>query len=154
MIVLMIQVPPRDPSAQFRSLSEARLLAIAIYGEARGEPLGGKIGVASVIMNRVKAGGWFGTSLPAVILKPKQFSCFNAVDPNWVTLSAIAADWDRQFQRDKALRECAMVAERVLAGDLPDNVMGATHYKTKTCAASWAGTMHLVAVIGNHEFYA
>jgi N-acetylmuramoyl-L-alanine amidase len=147
----------------FENLPGERLLALCVYGEARGEPIEGKIGVANVVMNRVQRGKaeelrtgrkyWWGTTIHEVILKPQQFSCFNAGDPNRLKLMAIAADWDRYYQRDKALRECAMVAENVIGGRFPDNTKGATHYKTINCKAAWAASMELVAEIGSHQFF-
>jgi spore germination cell wall hydrolase CwlJ-like protein len=138
----------------FEELDDKKLMALCLYGEARGEPLSGKIGVASVIMNRVKKNGWFGSTIKKVILKPKQFSCFNEQDPNRRRLIMIAQNWDYFFQKDKTLRECYSIAERVIEGiTFQDNVFGATHYKTVKCIASWADKMKLVAIIGNHEFY-
>lgn len=139
--------------AAFRALDEARLLALCLWGEARGETMAGKIAVASVIVNRAKAGGWFGATVRDVILKPKQFSCFNAGDPNHIPLCLRAQLWNHYIQKDKALRECFRIAEGVLSGAVKGNVGGATHYKTTACAASWAASMERVAVIGNHEFF-
>lgn len=142
-----------DLYATFRNLDDKKLLAICLYGEARGEAMGGKVGVASVIMNRVKKGKWFGDTVQKVILKPKQFSCFNGNDPNRITLVLISQNWDIYYKKYKALQECYYVAEKVIDGDLKDSVSGATHYKTKKCKVAWADKMKLMAVIGNHEFY-
>ncbi len=141
----------------FRRLDDIKLLSLVIYGEARGEPLAGKIAVASVVLNRLKKSGWFGKALKDVILKPYQFSCFNENDPNRIKLLAIAQDWDIFFQKDKTLRECYDIAKKLLDPNdfsmAKDNTFGATHYKTKNCKADWADKMQLTAVIGNHEFY-
>lgn len=146
-----------DKNRIFRKLDDVKLLALTIYGEARGEPLGGKVGVASVVMNRLKKGGWFGKTLKDVILKPYQFSCFNDNDPNCIKLLAIAQDWDTFYQKDKVLQECHDIARKFLDPNditiLKDNTCGATHYKTKNCKAAWVDKMQLTAVIGNHEFY-
>jgi hypothetical protein len=40
----------------FKKLDKKQLLSLAIYGEARGEAIEGKIAVASVIMNRIEKG--------------------------------------------------------------------------------------------------
>ena len=147
----------KDKNKIFKSLDDDKLLALAIYGEARGESYGGKVGVASVILNRLKKGGWFGKTLKDVILKPYQFSCFNDNDPNRIKLLAIALAWDMFYKKDLVLRECYDLAKKMLDPDnftvFKDNVLGATHYKTKDCKATWADKMKLVAVIGNHEFY-
>jgi len=142
-----------DTNKVFKALDDKKLLAICLYGEARGEKIGGKVAVASVIMNRVKKGGWFGDTLQKVILKPKQFSCFNDNDPNRITLVMIAQNWDYYLNKYKALQDCYYVAEKIIDGDLKDSVSGATHYKTIKCHAAWAEKMKLLAVIGNHEFY-
>ncbi len=49
---------------RFQDLTDAQLLAVCLYGEARGETDCGKIAVASVIKERVKKGGlvWHGVS--------------------------------------------------------------------------------------------
>ena len=143
---------PQIPEC-FLKLDETKLLALCIYGEARGEPMASRLGCASVIMNRKKAGGWYGSTIRDVILKPKQFSCFNSNDPNYIGLMAIASNWERMYDKDKALRECFSIAYAVVEGDMPDNVLGATHYKTIKCVASWAASMQLVATLGHHEFY-
>jgi len=146
-----------DRNRIFKKLDDVKLLAITIYGEARGEPLAGKIAVASVVLNRFKKNSWFGKTLKDVILKPYQFSCFNEDDPNRIKLLAIAQNWDMFYQKDKVLRECYDIASKFLDPNditiLKDNVFSATHYKTKNCKADWADKMQLTAVIGNHEFY-
>lgn len=45
--------------------------------------------VANVIMNRVNRGGWYGASIKDVVLKPYQFSCWNATDPNRAKIDAL-----------------------------------------------------------------
>lgn len=144
----------KDLNACFRGLDDVKLLAICLYGESRGSSPAGKLGVASVIMNRVRKGGWFGSTIKSVILKDKQFSCFNPGDPNRLKLTVIAANWDNQYQKDKALRDCYFIAENVVSGDMPSNVFDATYYNTKRCDPTWDDKMKLVAVIGNHEFFA
>lgn len=149
----MIIIMAPDINACFRTLTDTQLMALCIYGEARGESLAGKIAVAHTIMNRVKLPKWWGRTIQDVILKPKQFSCFNDGSKNRLTLRAIAADWDRAFQRNRVLRECYLVAEGVIEGDIRDNTDGATHYNTIDCDPSWDDAMVRTDVIGNHEFY-
>ncbi len=67
---------------QLDRLTEPQLLARCIWGEARGEPIQGKLAVAHVVLNRVKAQSYYGKTIRDVILKPWQFSCFNENDPN------------------------------------------------------------------------
>ena len=48
-------------------------LALAVYHEARGEPLIGQKAVAEVVMNRV-ASDRFPDTICGVVMQPKQFS--------------------------------------------------------------------------------
>ena len=137
----------------FKKLTDAQLMAVCIYGEARSEPLAGKIAVAHVIMNRAKRGGWWGSTIQSVILKTKQFSCFNEGDPNRLRLMTIAATWDKTFQKNRILRECFYVAEGVIEGDLRDPTDGADHYNTLDSDPSWDDNMRPTCIIGRHEFF-
>lgn len=116
-----------------------------IYGEARGEGARGMQAVANVIMNRVKKGGWYGASIKDVVLKPYQFSCWNANDPNRnIILNATPAQ----------LAQARNIAERVISGKLPDITGGAVNYHAKSVSPYWAASMTKTATIGNHIFYA
>lgn len=121
-------------------------MARTIYGEARGEGARGMQAVGNVIMNRVKAAGWYGASIKDVCLKPYQFSCWNENDPNRTKIiNATAAQ----------LKQARTIAEKVISGELPDITGGATHYYANTIAAPyWTKSMKKTATIGNHIFYA
>jgi len=142
-----------DINECFKKLTDAQLLAVCIYGEARSESLAGKIAVAHVVMNRAKLPKWWGTTIQEVILKFRQFSCFNEGDKNRLALRAIAANWEKAFQKNRILRECYYVAEGVIEGDLRDNTDAATHYNTLGCNPTWDDKMLLTDTIGNHEFF-
>jgi spore germination cell wall hydrolase CwlJ-like protein len=139
--------PVNDPDM----LSEVEVLARTLYGEARGEELAGIEAVASVILNRVafaKRRGryWWGNDVKSVCLKPAQFSCWNANDPNRKKLLAVSP-------RDPAYRLCKRIAKRAVAGELADQTDGATHYHTHAVDPFWARGHLPVAEIGNHLFY-
>ena len=124
---------------------QADYLARTIYGEARGEGVKGMQAVANVVMNRVKAGGWYGASVKDVVLKPKQFSCWNENDPNRAIILAA---------NDAQLAQARSIAEQAIAGTLPDITGGATNYHAKSITPYWAASMTKTATIGNHVFYA
>ena len=63
------------------SAHDIDIMSRTVYGEARGETWLGKVQVAIVILNRVKAGK---KSLSGVILAPYQFSWTMDSDPNRV----------------------------------------------------------------------
>lgn len=137
---------------QFLKLTEKQILALVIYGEARGESAEGKIAVGSVILERVKRDGWFGKNLHDVILKPYQFSCFLEQDPNYPKLLHIAEQWDEEMTSNAALNDCYGIASGLLSGKIPLSVM-ATHYKVFTCNVYWTKEMVRVTKIAAHEFY-
>ncbi len=138
----------------FEDLDDNELLALVIYGEARGEPIEGKIAVAAVIMNRVKRDGWFGKNVKEVILKPWQFSVFNINDPNRERLEAIALDFKSHVETYESLKESYWVALGFLGNWLPSNVGAATHYFADYIdTPTWAEKMEHIRDIGRHKFY-
>ena len=121
-------------------------LAKTIWGEARGEGLHGMQAVANVVMNRVNAASWYGASIKDVVLKPYQFSCWNANDPN-------RAKIDRLSIEDLAASGALNVARQVISGQLKDITGGATNYHATSVNPSWAAKMTKTVQIGNHVFY-
>ena len=142
----------------FSHLSEAQLMALTIYGEARGESREGKIAVGSVILERVEHREWDGKTLHEVCLMPYQFSCFLPADPNFKALKLIAGDWGTKIARSKVLAECYQVATGLIDGIITRTPeIAAAHccqYKTKKASAAWAKKMKVILTIGQHEFYA
>lgn len=56
---------------------ELKMLAIVIHMEARGEPYRAKLAVGNVVMNRVLARGYPGSTIKEVVTRPNQF-CYKA----------------------------------------------------------------------------
>lgn len=142
----------------FGHLTDEQLLALTIYGEARGESRVGKIGVGSVILERVDHRDWDGKTIHEVCLMPYQFSAFLPSDPNFQPLKLIAENWDEKYMQSHDLRECYHVAENLISGKcdrVPEIARAhATQYKTIACSAPWAKKMKWVCTIGRHEYYA
>jgi len=109
-------------------------LSMAIYHEARSEPLAGQVAVAMVIMNRVNS-EQFPDDVCSVLTQPRQFP-FAWAPP-----------------RDtKAWHQAVMIAERVLAGDIIDMTEGALHYHRDDIKVSW--TMEMIAQrIGDRHLF-
>jgi len=123
-------------------------VALAIYFEARGEPLAGQIAVAQVIKNRiqdprypadacavVKQGYYWGDH---PIRDRCQFSFY--CDGKSDTPTDIPA-WRR-----------AMYLAH-LTGYIPDHTDGATHYHNHKVAPAWAMFGQVTTVIHKHTFY-
>lgn len=126
--------------------AEVRVLACTIWGEARGESIAGQEAVAAVIINRARLPRWWGRTVKDVCLKPGQFSCWNADDPNRVKLDHLSDD-------DPAFATALRIARRAMAGVLADPTRGATHYHTLEASPRWARRHAPCAEIGHHVFY-
>ena len=142
-----------EPEISDRALTcePEHILAITLYGEARGERTEGKIAVAHVIQNRQQDPRW-PNSIGEVCIQNKQFSCWNQNDPNYPILVNKLFE-TRNTDPHKAWRECLWVAGGVLRGYLADNTLGANHYHTKSIRPSWSEKMTVTVEIGNHIFY-
>jgi spore germination cell wall hydrolase CwlJ-like protein len=137
---------------KLNSLTDDIVLTLCLWGEARGEEKNSKIAIASVIKQRVKVGGWFGNGWKGVILKNKQFSCFNSNDINLKKILGVAENFSKILAKNKVLRECHAVAWGIITGVI-DPSIEATHYLSIYCNAFWEGKLEKVATIGNHDFY-
>lgn len=129
----------------YKELSEADLLALCIWREARGEGLLGKRGVAHVVLNRVSARSFFGHDVNSVILKPWQFSSFNASDPN-------VDKWPAEA--DESWIDSQAAAHQVLQWNDPDLTAGALYYFSPPLTHpphAW-GPVGVTLVTGNLTF--
>ncbi|NUT85300.1 cell wall hydrolase [Pseudomonas corrugata] len=132
--------------------TDREVLALTLWGEARGEGFAGQVAVAWTIRNRVedgKAKSWWGEGYIGVCLKPYQFSCWNKNDPNYPFLSGAKPIPPEQFAQ--ALR----VADRVISSTGPDITRGATHYHAITMLKppAWAAKATQTLRLGNHLFF-
>ncbi len=131
------------------------ILARTLYGEARGEYLrrdGGisaLMGIANVVMNRVRHQSWFGKTIEDVCLKPYQFSCWNENDPNRPVLLQV------QSGKDKVFDTCVEVAKSVSGGSWPDITHGSDHYYAVWLARApkWAVGKTPCFKVGQHVFF-
>lgn len=138
------------------------ILALTVYGEARGEPREGKAGVVWTVLHRAANPRWWGRSVASCCLTSYQFSCWNESDPNRATLMRqIGHDLQRAeltetARRNEMLLDCLAVVNEVLDGEIPDPTGGATHYCTRAVASrtSWARGREPSAEIGAHLFFA
>lgn len=126
---------------------ETDTLARTLYGEARGEGIPGMQAVASVVLNRAKLGGWWGSDVLGCCMKPYQFSCWLPGDPNRAKLLAVT-DADPQF------KEALAIAGAAIAGRLADSTNGAdSYYAVGTLEPKWAKGRVPCATIGHHLFF-
>ena len=136
----------------FRSLKTFQLMTVAAMGEGRGEVVEGRIAICCVIRNRVNAKSWYGNTYHEVILKDKQFSCFNEDDPNLEYCVSLARMITASA--DPVVRETKLIALGVISDVIQDRTKGATHYFSLLGKKpKWVATMKLKGLIGDHAFY-
>jgi len=125
------------------------LVATAIWGEARGEPFSAKVGVAWVIENRVNGAKHYGSNHREVILKPKQFSAFNADDSNRNKMKN-----PLMYDNFVSWKDSWRAATLVLEKKVEDPVDGATHYHSRPKRPPyWAKKLTFIRQIGNLYFF-
>jgi len=124
-----------------------KVMAGTLFGEARGEPREGQIGVAWSIINRWRSKKWFSApSLAGVCVKRLQYSCWNPGDPTYRRMIDATAEELAPFEQ---------IARDCVAGTIPDPTGGATHYYADSIAApKWAIGKTPTVKLGHHSFFA
>jgi len=120
-------------------IAAAACLSLALYHEARGEPLQGQLMAARVIMNRMQSPRW-PSSMCGVITQDRQFSFY------------------RKDNTPKPRDEVAWAKAQKLATDIINdpNILPystADHYHTIDVHPVWRRKLHRVARIGRHVFW-
>lgn len=117
---------------------EMRCLAVAVYYEARGEPLDGQLAVAQVILNR-RDSKRFASSICGVVYQRGQFSF----------------TWDRHSDRpgnNAMWRTAQAIAVIAATDDWREIVPQATHFHARRVSPGWK-RLQRVSAVGNHIFY-
>ena len=112
-------------------------MAVAVYFEARGEPLQGQYAVAEVVMNRV-ADTRYPDDVCGVVFEHKAFSFTHDDKPDRLPKTEAG---------DKALE----VATNVMAG-LRMGITS-THYHATYVKPYWTDHFELDGMVGQHVFY-
>lgn len=122
---------------------EILCLTVAIYYEARGEPIEGQAAVAQVILNRVQHPD-FPDDACAVVFEPDQFSFVG--DP-----SDLIPPMMENEQARRATQKAAKAALEVIEGY--HTHITSTHYHADYVEPYWADVYTLDFRVGNHIFY-
>jgi spore germination cell wall hydrolase CwlJ-like protein len=120
-------------------------LAVAVFFEARDQPLTGQYAVAEVVMNRVMDPRWPDT-ICGVVFQDKQFS---------FTHDGKSDKMEKYAQNDE-IEWRAMNQARTVAKEIYDSgyvELEATHYHALSVRPSWAKHYKQVGRIGDHVFY-
>ena len=126
------------------------IVSSTLWGECRGEPYEGKVGVALVIRNRQTLHRrWQGLSLQQICLAPKQFSCWNVNDPNRAYLLQLTVE-------TPGFSECVRAMLDVFVDAITSPVGDATHYYNPDAVRQtplWARGKIPVMQVGHHLFF-
>ncbi len=135
---------PSGHSSNSGPLSDERLAALTIYLESRGESFAGKLAVAAVIRNRMKAQYQSDGTVKGTVLKRLQFEPWNQAKPEEARFANIS----------EARMQDSLLAWR-LVQDGRDVVQGALLFYNPRLVVTphWATVSHKVASIGGHEFF-
>lgn len=115
------------------SQNDIRLMANAVYGEARGEPYEGQVAVAAVIINRVNS-ATFPNSISGVIFEPRAFTA--------------VADGQIWLTPDDTAEEAVLDA---LNGWDPSG-NAEYYFNPETATSSWIWSRPQIKKIGKHIF--
>lgn len=139
------------------NLSPIEIIALTIYGEARGEPIEGQIAVGFVIRNRFYSDQTKYKTYNQVCLEPKQFSCWNQDDPNYNILTELAQKMIDGQSIDVPMRQFMFIAEGVIYTNIYTNVGGNRYYLTTRMFDNdrpiWAKNAKNVIIKGNQTFF-
>lgn len=136
-----------------RLIAEDALAIVTLMQEAAGEPYIGKVAVAEVIRNRMNKKYASDGTVSGTVLRPLQFSGWNAKDPG--RIRTVRSDTD-----DKAVQDCLRAWQEAMAGS--DIVKGAVLYlnqgylqKIGEPIPDWAlpDSAIEVAIVGQHHFF-
>jgi N-acetylmuramoyl-L-alanine amidase len=144
----MNSVPSADATTTRGNAPDpADILARTIWAEARNQGRIGMEAVASVIMNRARNPGWWGSDVVSCCQRPYQFSCWNPGDLNRAKLLRVTG-------QDPEFATATAVARDALAGRLADRTHGADSYANLgVCSPDWADPAKMTCQIGDHTFF-
>ena len=151
-------------------MTDADMLTLNSYFEARGEPDDGVAAVCKVALNRAALRYASDGSLSSTILHPAAFSWtqFQMVDGRYVRVAATSAEQLEHVERCLAEAQadrgqwtrCAHIAGLVRAGEYQSPLFdrlgrdAVLYYAPAACAApAWAKSSAFLVQIGGQRFY-
>jgi N-acetylmuramoyl-L-alanine amidase len=136
-------------------MTDQDALTLTIWGEARGEPIEGKLGVASVMRNRLLAKYRGAQTYVAVCTARAQFSAWtDEATAMQSEAELLTGDPTLKNHPDPVLRLCWEIARATIAGLLPDATNGANHYYAVSIQPpAWCAGQQTLAALGQHRFF-
>ena len=127
-------------------ITAAACLAMAIYHEARSEPLDAQMAVAEVVINRMHHPD-FPSTICGVVKEHR-----TPVSRPWACQFSFYCDGKSDTPANSAALLAAQdVAAQAISGDTLGH--GAVYYHTTDVSPAWRHNLTKVGVIGSHVFY-
>lgn len=145
----------------FEDEMQINCIALAIYGEARGETQESMTAVAYVIMNRVLSDNRRFPGTPCnVVLQSYQFESVKGALKSMVD-ATVLGDFQFPFMKNQWIsRKIRAVARDVFYYQVPDPTNFATHFWSPTLqfalgrkAPTWSTEYPIVARVGGHIYH-
>ena len=153
----IVQNVPAKPAAAMnqQQIKDAYLVAATLWKEARGEGMNGMIAVMNVIQNREKDRHMKAKNMRDVVLKAKQFSCWNGVsNPDQEVRQIAEGARMGKIADAKEFQLALQIVSAALEGKLKDITGGARFYfNPKLVLPVWSKSLKKTVRIGNHDFY-
>jgi spore germination cell wall hydrolase CwlJ-like protein len=130
-------------------LESLACLAMAIYFEARSEPIAGQLAVAQVILNRTTSNRFPDTPCEVV----KQGPVRNSQPVRHKCQFSFWCDGKKETVRNHDAWQTAEEVARAAMIAPIDITEGATFYHTPDVSPAWRYTKSLTVQIGQHIFY-
>ena len=126
-------------------LPELMCLALAVYYEARSEPLMGQVAVAEVVLNRAEDSRYPDTACEVVTQGGTQrYRC---------QFSYYCDGKPEAPKHKRAWRRAVAIAKLAQNGAISAQLSGATHYHASYASPYWRNQLTHVSTIGQHLFY-
>lgn len=132
-------------------LSELVCLALAVYHEARGEPLRAQAAVAQVVLERVERRQWPDTACGVVT---QGGPAWGALPESYACQLSFYCDGKPDTPYESGAWHVALaIALAVELGWRQPALRGATHYHADYVSPRWASALEYVGTYGRHLFY-
>jgi spore germination cell wall hydrolase CwlJ-like protein len=134
----------------------AACLLMAVYFEARSEPIMGQYAVAEVVMNRVADKRWPDT-VCGVVKQRRLVKRYGAagepVSKKWVCQFSFWCDGAPEVYHNRAAYKQALAIAVGTLADPTNYVDGALFYHADYVRPKWRKRLFAILIIGDHIFY-
>lgn len=142
--------------ANNKAEADSYCMGLALYHEARGEPIDGQIVVAATILNRVRSAEYPNSICEVVYQNERKF--------NRCQFSFACDEFGDTPQKDSLFEELVALGEVVSSGAIYDSIpaefqsfagvlQNVTHYHRYDIETGWSPKLTKLGQFGNHVFF-